>query len=104
MNELKKLMDSAKLEAFEKHSPAIGSVLWERAVQDRKWGEQNHPDVWWLAILTEEVVELRRAILEDHFGDKAKANIREEAVQCAAVALAMVECIDRREVAQEDGE
>jgi hypothetical protein len=47
----------------------------------------------------EEVGELAQAVVETHFDNGTdlggNANIRNEAVQCAAVAMAMIECIDR---------
>jgi hypothetical protein len=82
-------------------SPAIQDVLDERTRQDAKWGEQNHDPSLWLTILGEEFGETCQAALEAKFGkDPARreeriARVREEAVQTAAVALAMVECIDR---------
>jgi len=91
----------------------LKEVLVERAAQDFKWGEQNHPDgtstMWqaeadfmrreceeafaggegtWKHVLLEEVAE---AIAEE---DQVK--LRTELLQVAAVAVAWVECIDRR--------
>jgi len=91
------------LERFLKSGFAICSVLNERKRQDKKWGVQDHTLEWWLAILMEEVGEMAEAILETHFKNTRWAkpekgghkNIRFEAVQVAAVALAMIECIDR---------
>lgn len=92
----------------------------ERFRQDQKWGEQNHPDVsciwgerdredWankangyklindervaadalgWDTILLEEVYEA--------LAESDPAAQRAELIQVAAVAVAMVECIDRR--------
>lgn len=37
----------------------------EREYQIQKWGEQKHSDERWLAILTEEVGEVAKAILEN---------------------------------------
>ena len=78
---------------------AARSIDEERDRQDAKWGVQNHTPEWWLAILMEEVGELAQAILETHFDNGTNlggtVNIRNEAVQCAAVAMAMIECIDR---------
>lgn len=71
----------------EKQS-SLNSVLQERIRQDEKWGEQNHTPTEWLPILMEEIGEFSKAILEE-------SNIREEAVQVAAVALSIVESIDR---------
>lgn len=93
---------------------AIIDVAEERFRQDAKWGQQNHPDGTgtpgdeyqalraravcesafaagdgtWRHILTE---EFREAMAEDNV-----ANLREELVQLAAVAVAWVEAIDRR--------
>ena len=39
-------------------------VLAEQQRQDDKWGVQNHDDLTWLAILTEEVGETAQAILK----------------------------------------
>ena len=76
---------------------ALDQILAERTKQDAKWGVQNHDPFLYLTILVEEVGEFAQATLHTRFGDEGKAvNMREEAVQVAAVALAIVECIDRR--------
>lgn len=75
--------------------PSLRSVLAERVHQDRKWGEQNHDPFAYLTILTEEVGEMAQAALHARFGGPAAEKLREEAVQAAAVALAIVECLDR---------
>jgi len=77
------------------HSKALGSVLNERVKQNEKWGEQNHDPFTYLAVLGEEYGELCQAALQTKYGGPAAAGLREEAVQTAAVALAIVECIDR---------
>ena len=64
----------------------------ERTTQDVKWGEQNHGDLYWLGILVEEVGELSKEIIE--MGDNGQ--LRGELVQCAAVAVAWLEALDRR--------
>lgn len=80
---------------------ALNAVLYERERQDEKWGEQNHDPFLYLTILGEEYGEMCKAALEARFAkpDKNKemllAHLREEAVQTAAVALAIVECLDR---------
>jgi hypothetical protein len=91
----------------------------ERARQDAKWGEQNHPmrredenaikffktmsaqtrelcdaleflkKVTWYDILIEEVFEV--------FDEGSPAKQRDELVQVIAVGVAMIECIDRKE-------
>lgn len=84
---------------------ALLDVRTERQRQDLRWGEQNHSAERWLAILMEEVGELATAILHTTFNDHPKThqgmlthgtgNIRTEANQVAAVAVALVEYIDR---------
>jgi hypothetical protein len=102
----------------------ILDILTERNRQDAKWGEQNHPDVhpdlggrfepqnravyeegWkalcdkaarsgetnWEYIFQEELAEAMHA---QSRGDRAA--FREELVQAAAVLVAWIECIDRR--------
>lgn len=92
----------------------LGEIAAERTAQDRRWGEQNHPDgtggarirgkaerararcqqlaadgaVTWRVILREEVYEA--------FAEHDPARLRAELVQVAAVAACWVEAIDRR--------
>lgn len=79
----------------------MDEVLLERFRQDVRWGEQNHGPFTWLAILGEEVGEVNRAVLEANkggdFDDLALADYRRELIQVAAVAMAMIECLDRNE-------
>lgn len=75
--------------------PVLADVVEERARQDSKWGEQNHDPFTYLAILTEEVGEAAQAALHDQFGGKHAGTYRTELVQIAAVAIAMIECVDR---------
>ncbi|HEX2142998.1 MAG TPA: hypothetical protein VHG10_00680 [Glycomyces sp.] len=93
----------------------LDEVAAERARIDAKWGEQNHPDgtgdypeiieadvakmvcqdaaddgrLDWLHILREEVAEA--------FAESDPTKLRAELIQVAAVAVAWVEAIDRRE-------
>ena len=73
-------------------------VLEERSRQDQKWGEQNHRDLKWLAILAEEVGEASAAILEGR-----PADVRTEVVHACAVALAWLECRERNGGEGRDG-
>jgi hypothetical protein len=75
---------------------ALRDVLAERKRQDAKWGEQNHDPFLYLTILGEEYGETCQAALEAKFGKGSLGQLRLEAVQTAAVALAIVECLDRR--------
>jgi len=76
-------------------SKALDDILIERARQDAKWGEQNHDPFTYLAVLTEEVGELAQAALHAKFGGTESVGLRMEAIHVAAVALAIVECLDR---------
>jgi len=82
----------------------------ERLRQDAKWGVQNHSQMIWLGILAEEFGEAAKEINELHFrpGDAVHIDnsheckphrierVRAELIQVAAVAVAMVESLDRR--------
>ena len=70
----------------------------ERKHQNIKWGEQNHDDYKWLAILAEEVGELAEAILHDEFGGKARGHAHTELLHVAAVAVQWLECVGRRDL------
>ncbi len=86
---------SAALTGGEVQCKALADVLAERRRQDAKWGEQNLDPITYLAVLTEEVGELSQAALHTRFGGDKAAGLRDEAVHAAAVALAIVECLDR---------
>jgi NTP pyrophosphatase (non-canonical NTP hydrolase) len=76
---------------------AAHDVAEERVRQDQKWGEQNHDPLTYLNILMEEVGEASQAAIQTRFGGDRGGleHLREEAVHTAAVALAIVECLDR---------
>lgn len=110
---------------INRREDVLAEVAVERQHQDRRWGEQNHPDRMtmygspifrmaygiesaayfqrkladanrrgecsWDRILLEEVAEAMDECAEDDV-----VHLREELVQVAAVAVAWVECIDRR--------
>lgn len=86
----------------ESGADAAQSAVDEREFQDRKWGAvadgnfDTRTAEKWLAILMEEVGELAEEGLICH-GNVARAtpNFRKEAIQVAAVALAIVEQYDR---------
>lgn len=73
----------------------LEDVIEERHRQDAKWGEQNHDPFAYLTILMEEVGEASQAALHDRFGGPKAGTFRAEMVQVAAVAVAIIECIDR---------
>lgn len=80
-------MDPKKLTAM-----VLVDVLAERMCQNELWGDQQHEPPIWLAILMEEVGELARALLQSN-----DESARYEAIQAAAVAVALVECLDRQQ-------
>jgi len=71
-------------------------VLLERQRQDSKWGEQNHQPFEWLSVLGEEVGETCQAANQAHYNGQPWHRYRTELVHVAAVALAAVECMDRK--------
>jgi hypothetical protein len=80
----------------------LQDIILERFRQNDKWGEQNHGLTAWSAILAEECGEFAEAALGVLFQDgetpqrsASLADARKEAIHCAAVALAIIECIDR---------
>ena len=73
----------------------VRDVLEERIRQEVQWGTQDHSPQDWMMILMEEVGEFARAEMETREREADPANIREELVQVAAVALAMLECCYR---------
>ncbi len=69
----------------------FNAIREERQRQNEKWGDQDHNDFVWLAILTEEVGELSEAILHDEFGGHAKGTAPKELLHIAAVAVQWLE-------------
>lgn len=93
----------------------LNEIKAEREKQNKKWGVQNHSVIEWQAILMEEVGEVAREAADFHFinpikdesgvyhhvyhGDKIQKqrliDYRKELIQVAAVAIHMIECLDR---------
>lgn len=91
----------------------LAEVLLERAAQDARWGEQNHPDGTSVTFCPVAEHAKRRCgrkalagtltfadILNEEFWEamceKDSPSLREELLQVAAVAVAWIEAIDRR--------
>ncbi len=78
---------------------ALGLVRDERHKQDEKWGPQRHGLPVWLTVLTEECGEVSERILalrSETDPEKRAAiawQLRQEATQVAAVAVALLEHI-----------
>ena len=90
---------------FEENTPTVNvlrEVMGERQTQRAKWGEQNCSDFEWVSIMVEEVGEACKEANDLNFIaiDDATAlpRLRAELLQVAAVAVAWVEAIDRREL------
>ena len=77
-------------------SDALASVLRERGRQDAKWGEQNHPDLYWLGILGEEFGEVCKECVEEGAVGSREDSLRTELTHVTAVGLQWIEAIDRR--------
>ena len=93
----------------------LDEIKAERQRQNEKWGEQNHSVIEWQAILMEEVGEASKEAVDFHFQNPYKdgrgelqevsendvvqrirlRNYRKELIQIAAVAVQMIECLDR---------
>lgn len=74
----------------------LQQVAAERRRQDKKWGEQNHDPTLYLTILGEEFGEACQAALKLNVGAWPVDRLRRELIEVAAVAVAAVECLDRR--------
>jgi NTP pyrophosphatase (non-canonical NTP hydrolase) len=84
-------------------SRVLREVYAEREAQEKKWGQQNHEPAVYLSILVEEVGEVAQDVNDamhpnDDGDDEAGclAAAREELIQVAAVAVGMIEALDRR--------
>lgn len=71
----------------------LGAVAAERRRQDAKWGPSAERPAPTLRVLVEEVGEVAKAQQ-----DETDAELRAELIQVAAVAVAMVEAIDRGDI------
>jgi NTP pyrophosphatase (non-canonical NTP hydrolase) len=89
----------------QKQFEIIDLILAERKSQDDKWGEQDHDLATWCLILGEEVGEVNQAVLENRF-DSPKYSIDDvklELIQVAAVAVSMLESINRQQYKKAQG-
>lgn len=82
--------------------PILDEIMGERFRQLEKWGIQRHQPCEWIGVLGEEFGEASQAAvhLRFHPGKTTAeqlalvAHFREELVQIAAVAVAMIEQVD----------
>lgn len=95
---------------FDRHiltmTPALVSVVEERARQDAKWGGPTHDDEHtmgdWALFLCEHLGHFVGMTLSTKSHPWDNSDLRGEALHVAAVALAIVESIDRAALAAED--
>lgn len=84
----------------------VHEVIVERLKQETKWGQQNHEPVKYLSILAEEFGEASKEVVKYTFYEDSHpverhqrlVNLRKELIQTAAVAVAMIESLDRNEL------
>lgn len=90
----------------------LEAVAAERTRQNEKFGEQNHNPIEWMAILTEETGEASKEAVDFYFKYPSKddnvdfedlqtkrlINYRTELIQVAAVAVSMVQSLERNEL------
>ena len=81
--------------ADERTVDVLSYIAIERKRQDAKWGEQNHDPFHYLTVLGEEYGEACQAALHARHGGRHADELRKELVHVAAVAVAMIECLDR---------
>lgn len=74
----------------------------ERERQDSRWGEQDHDPITWMSILTEEVGEAAHAANENKWNEQSLDDFKNEMVQVAAVAQAIIECLERASLRADD--
>lgn len=75
---------------YSPFNDAYGEII----KQDRTWGiNRVQSSLLWQAVLSEEVGEVAKEVLE-----KDNEKLREELVQVAAVALNWIKALDREEV------
>jgi len=89
-----------KMKTTKQTYRVLEDVIKERKYQDKKWGEQNHYPFKYNNILGEEFGEACKAANEAYdwkngYWSKSLKHYRKELIQVAAVAVAIVECLDR---------
>ena len=83
-------IDQDELDRVRHQRGIFASVVLERNRQDAKWGADRNLRIdTWMTILGEEYGETCKASLHSD-----PINLREEAIQVAATAFAIIECID----------
>jgi len=98
-------MNEIKLKRRNNIEVVLTDIRIERQRQDAKFGEKrDYTAAFWLAVLAEEFGEASKEVVEfsscdwDAVKEIRLRNLRTELLQVAAVAVAMVEHIDRGEI------
>jgi len=73
---------------FIEREVVFASINEEREKQDAKFGVQEHGDLYWAAILMEEVGEVAQAIIQE----RSYEEVEKEILHVAAVAVSWAEC------------
>lgn len=81
-------------QAYQGIDPTLAAVRKKREEQIEKWGTQEHDPTMWYAILGEEFGEVGKEIAEGRIKPFDSVKYRKECLHTAAVALAMVQCLD----------
>lgn len=104
-----------------KTEAVMNEILEERIRQDKKWGEQNHPNGTSIALFKEKCDALREACDQAHkdgtltwmhilfeefyeaMAEEDPSALRKELIQVSAVAGGWIEAIDRAELKRKGG-
>lgn len=71
-------------------------IIKERIRQDELFGKQSHHPAYWLALLAKQMGDLGTAIVDREWSSQPDTKeMRKQAVQLSAVAIAFIEAIDR---------
>lgn len=88
---IKEMQEEQALQGIDR---VLKLVRAEREEQIAAWGPQGHTPLEWYPRLGEEFGEVGKALAEGEIKEFDVANYREECIHTAAVAMAMVQCID----------
>lgn len=80
--------------AYQKLLRVFEEVKWERDYQDKKWGGPDHDDT---AETNESMCGYIQEYLDGTSGRAARHDLRTRLVKVAALAVATIERIDRRD-------
>jgi NTP pyrophosphatase (non-canonical NTP hydrolase) len=70
----------------------MGQIKQERERQNEKWGDQDHTDEMWLAILLEEVGEVAKELVQTREKGSSDAYlIKKELIHAVAVGVQWLE-------------